>query len=286
MLRTVFSLLLLVPAVASAEEVAEVLVLQGEVQLVDVEGTHVAEVGERLDRDDVLVVAEESAAVLQLHNDYLVRLDEDLEIAVGDLVLLDAPATTRSAAEQLAELLYPDERETMDGLDRAERVAGWHARVSAGASAPPSLAARVRAGSAATGAGGGGLAESAEEVDEETTYDFESDAIEGELVASEGEVLVAREACDTDDDAFALGSEEAEDIAQRLLSRKAERCVDRWTGDLPVALDQVLVVVRSEDGVVVGVVLPEAGLRPPRCLERLVVGRDLPQPELRIHLAP
>ncbi|MCA9569905.1 MAG: hypothetical protein KC656_18800, partial [Myxococcales bacterium] len=68
--------------------------------------------------------------VVHLPNDHLVRIDEDLALVVGDLVLWQATQSTVSVKDQLAELLDPDEQAAMDpGGDRSERVAGWQLRM-------------------------------------------------------------------------------------------------------------------------------------------------------------
>lgn len=121
---------LLASGPALAQDVAAVLLLQGDVEILDASGTRRAatlELG--LVRSDTVITAEESAVILQLHNDHLVRVDEDLELTVSDIVLLDATPTSVSPQDQLASLLYPDERGTMTG--DSERIAGWHARMTA-----------------------------------------------------------------------------------------------------------------------------------------------------------
>lgn len=120
--------------------VAQVLLLEGDVRVASADGESPAEVGLELFRPDVLTVPEAGWTVLELHNHYLVRLDDDLTVTVGELDLIDAEPIDRTRDEQLAELLDPAEREATAGAVRDERVVGWHARRSAGTSAPPSLA--------------------------------------------------------------------------------------------------------------------------------------------------
>lgn len=123
-----------------AGTVAQVLLVDGGVEVETDVGVYPAVVGFQLARPDVLVVPEVSWAVLELHNAYVVRLEEDLVVPVADLQLLDAPPSPVSAEDQLAQLLDPSEREAYGGILRDERVVGWHARASAGSSAPPLVA--------------------------------------------------------------------------------------------------------------------------------------------------
>jgi hypothetical protein len=80
---------------------------------------------------DELTVDPGGFMVLRLRNDYLVRLDEEVTLAVADLVLLNAPQATESFEQQLSRLLTKKERE--DG----ERIAGWHARLTGAQTVPP-----------------------------------------------------------------------------------------------------------------------------------------------------
>lgn len=83
-------------------------------------------------RSDLLVVPSgEFLVVLIVGNGYLVRIDEDLTLRVGELVLLDAPATGESLASQLNRLVSKDE------LGRAERLAGTQSRVAAAEAIAP-----------------------------------------------------------------------------------------------------------------------------------------------------
>ncbi len=150
---------------AWAGEVAAVMLLQGEVTVVDdAGGVRPAVLGEGLTTLDTVSTGDNAAVVLHLHNNHLVRIDEDLDLQVADIVLLKAPEIDLDANTQLATLLYTDERATIQGLDEAERLAGWHARLSAGFTPPSTL----------------------EEANEPTQYDFESDEIEGELLRAGG----------------------------------------------------------------------------------------------------
>ncbi len=127
------SLLLLLSVVPSqAEDVAAVLLMQGSAQCVCDGASVPAAVGLMLGRHDTLITDDESAVILALSNNHLVRIDEDLELGISDIVMLDAPEIAMDARSQLKTLLYPDERVTMEGVIEAEQIAGWHARMSAG----------------------------------------------------------------------------------------------------------------------------------------------------------
>lgn len=67
--------------------------------------------------------------IVQLANQHVVRLDEDVELAIEDLALWQAPASTVPATEQLAQLLYEGEALAPDV---EERIAGWQGRLSSG----------------------------------------------------------------------------------------------------------------------------------------------------------
>ncbi|MBT3221560.1 MAG: hypothetical protein HN348_20965 [Proteobacteria bacterium] len=167
-LSTVLLLNVFLASSAWAEDVAAFLLVQGDVSVSSSEGAfEQVVVGTSLERDDLIKTDWDSAAILQLHNNHLVRIDEDLELKVSDLVLLDAPLSTADFKTQLDTLLYPEERASMDGIERAERVAGWHARVTA--SYAPT-----------------------------TSYNFEDDIVEGQMLAPDGEYLASKEADDED----------------------------------------------------------------------------------------
>ncbi|MBM4381208.1 MAG: hypothetical protein FJ086_18200, partial [Deltaproteobacteria bacterium] len=89
-----------------------------------------------LERADLLRVPPGGLLVLTVDaNAQVVRLDEDLELAVQDLAAVKAPASSRSVEEQLAALLSPRERESL----AQQRLAGAVVRpVAAHVAAPPS----------------------------------------------------------------------------------------------------------------------------------------------------
>jgi len=95
--------------------------------------------GVALLRTDELVVPAGQVLVVKLRNGYLVRLDDDVSLSVGQIVLIDAPRTTESFGSQLDRLLTKEEQ------GRAERIAGVHARMGGALSsgideAPPPTA--------------------------------------------------------------------------------------------------------------------------------------------------
>ncbi len=113
-------------------EVAAIMLVQGQVRIRHDAGDMPATVGTGLHREDIVQTGTGAAAILHLKNNYLVRVDEEIELAVADIVLLGADEIDLDASEQLASLLYPEERDQFAGLQDAERVAGWQSRMSAG----------------------------------------------------------------------------------------------------------------------------------------------------------
>ncbi|HEX2573796.1 MAG TPA: hypothetical protein VH877_29875 [Polyangia bacterium] len=81
-------------------------------------------------RSDELRVPPSEFLVVALDNGYLVRIDEDLTLRVSDIVLLGAPRTQKSLAEQLDRLVTREEKA------QAERLAGTQARRAAAESMP------------------------------------------------------------------------------------------------------------------------------------------------------
>jgi hypothetical protein len=81
-------------------------------------------------RSDELRVPPSEFLVVALDNGYLVRIDEDLTLRVSDIVLLGAPRTRQSLAEQLDRLVTREEKA------QAERLAGTQARRAAAESMP------------------------------------------------------------------------------------------------------------------------------------------------------
>lgn len=283
-LTLLFGASLLLPATASAEEVAAILLMQGEVTLSD--GT-TADVGVGLERDDTIYVGEESAAVLHLHNDWLVRVDEDLELAVSDIVLLDAPRAERSIDDQLDDLLYPDERESMPGIDRAERVAGWHARLTA-AQAPPSLdyeADDLVAPSSSFAPSPAppppAPAPGASAVVEELARAVETRRTRGsrksKRAKSDDAPMAAAPApqpeLKTED---AKPQAPATDLQALVQSGDGLTCLQEWLGTLPIDIYELRFTLVAQDGVVHRVILDQ-GLTAPPCLREVLVGEPMSQ---------
>jgi len=125
-------LLLAACSLAEADDVAAVMLTTGQASVLS-EGVEApAATGLALDRKDVLKTGPEGAIIVHLSNDHLVRIDSDLELAVADIVMLSAPQATVPPGQQLADLLYPEEVSALgDSVVRAERVAGWHSRLTA-----------------------------------------------------------------------------------------------------------------------------------------------------------
>lgn len=81
----------------------------------------------QLDASDLVHTEPDSFVVLLLPNRYLVRVDEELELAVQELALWDRPPTEVDPAAQLDALFYADEATLRS--DASERIAGWDFRV-------------------------------------------------------------------------------------------------------------------------------------------------------------
>ncbi|MEZ4317727.1 MAG: hypothetical protein R3F61_09485 [Myxococcota bacterium] len=125
-------LMLIACGQAEGEEVAAVMLASGRASVVHDGVSAPADVGVVLTRDDVLHTGPDGTILVHLSNDHVVRIDSDLELAVSDLVMLDAPRATIEPGKQLADLLYPEERAGLGAdLTRAEGVAGWHSRLTA-----------------------------------------------------------------------------------------------------------------------------------------------------------
>lgn len=108
---------------------ARVLLFQGAPQVVAGGRQFGVDHDLQLQKDDVLRVPAGSWLVLRIEsNGYVVNVDEDLELAVRDLALLDAPATKAGIEEQLAALAASKEM----GNDR---VTAYQNRRMAGQSA-------------------------------------------------------------------------------------------------------------------------------------------------------
>ncbi|MCA9720393.1 MAG: hypothetical protein H6713_20380 [Myxococcales bacterium] len=127
------------PAQASqGDAVAYVELVAGDVRVRDRNNeTFPAQVGLPILEDDVFVTSDDAYLIAELRNGYLVRVDEDLEVAVRDFVLLSAPKAEQTFTAQLEGLLTPAESKRI-GADAAmsERIAGWQSRLESGDSLP------------------------------------------------------------------------------------------------------------------------------------------------------
>lgn len=117
---------------AGAPPDAYLVAVKGAVQLVQSTGKRAAKPGDRLAAPDRLEVPRGGLAVLELvASGHLVRIDEDLTMAVKDLALFGAPRAQASLAAQLDALVSPAEKK---GLN--ERMAGFYATASAADTQP------------------------------------------------------------------------------------------------------------------------------------------------------
>ncbi len=97
--------------------------LMGDVRIENAKREHfAARSGMWLTADDTIKVPSGGLAVVWLKkSNYLVRIADEVEMRIDDIFLLNAPPTERSMAEQIADLLTPDEQKN------AERIVGWRA---------------------------------------------------------------------------------------------------------------------------------------------------------------
>lgn len=143
---------------AGPNEIAAVMLVDGDAWIRHADGHRSpATIGHPLEVGDVLVTGSDGAIFVHLANDHVVRIDAELELAVGELVMLKAPPSRTPPGAQVTGLLYPDEIGRLGAsVAAAERVAGWHARLTA-AQAPTGV---VRGGAEPD-------AESSKEMEEE-----------------------------------------------------------------------------------------------------------------------
>ena len=119
-------------SVASAETVASVLMVEGQVYIGDDGSEQAATVGMEIDRDDAIVVDLDASLYVLLHNNRVVALGEDIEIPAGRISGIDDPAVDASVKEQLAQILSPSDRERLGPMvSQAEGIGGWHGRMTA-----------------------------------------------------------------------------------------------------------------------------------------------------------
>lgn len=240
---------------ASAEDVAAILAVDGTVEVVRASGTVEAAPRLSLDRADRVHTGEDGAVILLLSNNRLVRVDEDLDLAVKDLVLLAAPKTSVPVADQLADLLYPGERESMRGLDDAERIAGWQARLSA-ATAVPAQQVASRMGPADT-----------------TSL---SASVSDDSFGDPGYTAVSESAApppepDVAEEDSALPMFDAAEVG-RLLESDLASCAKAWRkADGLTKGSRMVLHFRVEDGRIVRIV-GDGGVTAPRCLRDEILG--------------
>jgi len=134
--RLLLPLVVLWAAASAPGPVAHVLAGRGAVTVRHGGEARAAVEGLALEAGDVVVVPVGGLLLLRVdHNEQVVRLDEDLELAVADIAAVKAPRTDRSVEAQLASLLTPRERESLS----QQRLAGAVVRpVAAHVAAPPS----------------------------------------------------------------------------------------------------------------------------------------------------
>ncbi len=155
------------------EAIAHVELVDGSVQVRDRNGElFPAQVGLPILKDDVFITAAGGFLLAELHNGYVVNVDEDLEFHVNDIPMLDAPRAKQGFEAQLEAILASGERSRIGGsAAMSERIAGWQSRLESGtnlpsesrgeravaAAPPPETAAKAGdGGGAEIGYGGGG----------------------------------------------------------------------------------------------------------------------------------
>jgi hypothetical protein len=113
---------------AVAEPAATLVAFRGGVRVTPAGGAaREAKVDDPLGAADVVSVPAGGFALLQLvKNGYVVRLDEDLELAVQEVALFNSPKTSASLKQQLDALLSKDERKGIN-----ERMTGFYATAAA-----------------------------------------------------------------------------------------------------------------------------------------------------------
>lgn len=243
---------------ASAEDVAAVLAVDGTVEVVRAAGAVDATPRLSLDRADRIHTGDDGAVILLLSNNRLVRVDEDLDLAVKDIVLLGAAKTSVPVSEQLDDLLYPGERDSMRGIDDAERIAGWQARLSAATAVPAQSVARA----VATESSLAGATE-----DSYSSYDDGDPGYTAATVASDSPA----EAPAAEREKSDLPMFDAAEVS-RLFTTDLASCAKEWrkSGGLAKGA-KVLLHFRVEDGRIVRIV-GDGGVTPARCLRDEILG--------------
>lgn len=265
---------------SAADDVGAVMLATGEVSLRDAAGAvRPAAPGAPVRRDDTVVTGEGGVVVLHLRNDQLVRIDEDLQLSVGRIVVLDAPRATASPSEQLRSLVDPTERTAFPGFAAAERVAGWDARLTA-AEAPGAVdesakleeeAYRVEPAPSALPPRSRKPSSPAAPAGEPSTKNVVPSppavdrGIGGAAPASEPDPVVPPE------QSRVVPPLSAEQV-QALFRTELSGCLDQWELSLPVRIGSVGVIVRAKDGRITRVLF-DGGLPVPACASAPLVGR-------------
>lgn len=297
-LLSLLTVLACIPPAAS-EEVGAVMLVSGSASLRSASGAQrPVEVGAPVDRSDTVVTEEGALVVLHLRNEQLVRIDEDLSLAVARIVVLDAPPAPLNAQAQLAQLVDPRERTVIPGYAQAERVAGWHARLTA-AEAPAATRSAPAAAAAPPPGGGGGAAPAsapppppvaapapapppAPKVAKPAPskkvapgagprLDRAPAAMAPAAMPPPPPPAPAEEAASADDAAPAALTAES---LPSLFSGELGACMADWSAGLPVRLSTVDVIVRVE-GDQITRVLFDGGLHAPACARDPLLGRDV-----------
>jgi hypothetical protein len=133
------------PATSSEAAVARVLHVQGAVVVKPAAGkSFTARANHDLVRTDELEAAEGAFSVLLLRNGHAVRVDDTGALAVADILLVNAPATSTPVERQLAQLLDPGETAAFPATAVRERAAAWRLMIRAGETAGGASESRAR----------------------------------------------------------------------------------------------------------------------------------------------
>ena len=128
------------PGAAPGTIVARVVQGHGPVKLRDGAGKQFeVRAGTGLSRSDTLIVPRDAFVLVQVEkNQQVVRVDDDMELAVADIAVLDDPNRAKEdLARQLERLLTPAEKKGFE-----DRMVGWYAGMTAAnvPAAPPEKA--------------------------------------------------------------------------------------------------------------------------------------------------
>ncbi len=120
------------------EAVAYVELVDGAVRVRDRDGEEFpAQVGLPILKDDVFITGEGAFLLAELHNGYVVSVDEDLEFHVKDLVMLESPRAKEGFEAQVRAILASGERRRVgESAAMSERIAGFQIRLESGTNLP------------------------------------------------------------------------------------------------------------------------------------------------------